>query len=145
MRITDADWAASAQLALRPAQSLEELRSAYRLVYESYLRSGYIRPNPVRMRFSYFNALPDVVTFVGMLKGEVVSTVSVIPDSPLMLPMDEIYHEEMQGLREQDRVVAEVTMLADRRAAFRRTVSTVLRMMKLVFDHARSVLKANDL
>jgi len=145
MRISDADWVSSAELVLRPVKSLEELRKAYRLVYETYLRSGYVRSNPMCVRFSYFNALPDAVTFVGLLRGEVVSTVSVIPDSPLMLPMDDIYHDELQGLRDRGRVVAEVTMLADRRAAFKRTLSAVLRLMKLVFDYAQSALKANDL
>ncbi len=131
---------------MRPAASRQELEDAYRLVYSSYLQRGYVPPDPSRMRLSVFNAFPTTVTFVAVLRSrQIIATVSLVPDSPIGLPMDEIYHAEVQKLRDQGRSVAEVTMLADRRLEIRRSLSMLLLMMKRVFDLATLVLNANDL
>jgi len=128
-----------------PAACRHELEQAFRLVYASYLQRGYIEPNPAEVRLSLFNAFPTTVTFVSVLEGTVIATVSLVPDTPVGLPMDEVYHEEVQALRDEGRRLAEVTMLADRRRKLRRTLPMLLFMMKRVFDYATLVLRANDL
>ena len=128
-----------------PAACRSELEQAYRLVYTSYLQRGYIEPNPTGIRLSIFNAFPTTVTFVSVLEGTVIATVSLVADTPVGLPMDEIYHDEVQALRDQGRKLAEVTMLADRRRELHRALPMLLFMMKRVFDYATLVLKANDL
>ena len=137
--------AVNGELQVRPAVSREELAEAYHLVYTTYLRRGYIGPNPARVRISSYNAFPSSVTFVAALRSHVIATVSLVPDTPVGLPMDEIYHDELQACRDAGRTVAEVTMLADRRFELRRSLPMLLRLMKLVFDHATLVLHANDL
>jgi len=130
---------------LRPAASREELEGAYRLVYRSYLRRAYIEPHPGGVRLTLFNAAPDAVTFIGALRGAIIATVSLLPDTPAGLPMDEVYHDELEDLRKAGRKLTEVTMLADRRLDMRRTLPMLLQLMKLVFDYATQVLHANDL
>ena len=130
---------------VRPAASRDELEQAYRLVYHSYLQRAYVNRDPSEIRLSIFNAFPGAITFVGAMAEEVISTVSLVPDTPVGMPMDEIFHHELQTLRANGRRLAEVTMLADRRAEFRRTLPMLLQLMKLVFDYATLVLKANDL
>ncbi len=137
--------AVNGELQVRPAVSREELAEAYHLVYSTYLRRGYIGPNPARVRLSVHNAFPSSVTFVAALRGDIIATVSLIPDTPVGLPMDEIYHDELQERRDAGKTLAEVTMLADRRFELRRSLPMLLRLMKLVFDHATLVLHANDL
>jgi len=133
-------------LTVRPAASRQELEEAYHLVYTGYLQYGYLEPDPSELRLSVFNAFPTTVTFVAVLRGEhIVATISLIPDSPIGLPMDEIYHEEAQRLRDAGRELAEVTMLADRRLEIRRSLPMLLLMMKRVFDYATLILNANDL
>jgi hypothetical protein len=51
----------------------------------------------------------------------------------------------VQALRDAGRRLVEVTMLADRRLSFRRSLAMVLALMKLVFDYATLSLKATDL
>ncbi len=130
---------------VRPAASRDELEEAYALVYRSYLWRGYIPPNDSGLRLSLFNLLPDAVTFAGAYDGGVVATVSLIPDSPAGLPMDDIYHTELSALRAQNRRIAEVTMLADRRLEIRRTLPMLLALMKLLFDYAIMMLECTDL
>ncbi len=88
--IEDADRTSGSRIVLRPVASFEELQSAYKLVYQTYLRNGYTAPNPSEMRFSYFNALPDAVTFVGVLRERVIATMSLLPDTSAGLPMDQV-------------------------------------------------------
>lgn len=132
-------------LNIRAAGSRDELEQAYRLVYLSYLHRDYIQESPAQLRLSLFNALPETATFVADLRGEIIATVTLVPDSPVGLPMDEIYRHQIQALRDQGRRLAEVTMLADRRHEMRRALPVVLLLMKRVFDYSTLVLKANDL
>ena len=87
----------------RPAVSRKEIKDAFRLVYRRYVERGYIEENPAKMRFTVFNALPDTTTFTCVLRGEVVSTATVVADSPAGLPADEIFREELDELRRQGR------------------------------------------
>jgi hypothetical protein len=132
-------------LSIRPSASRDELEHAFRLVYLSFLQREYIEENRSLLRFSIFNAFPETVTFVADLRGEIIATVTLVPDTPVGLPMDEIYHHEVQELRDQGRKLAEVTMLADRRHEIRRALPVVMMLMKRVFDYATLLLKANDL
>jgi len=132
-------------LSIRPSVSRWELEQAFRLVYLSFLQREYIEESASKLRFSIFNALPETVTFVADLREAIIATVTLVPDTPIGLPMDEIYHDEVQALRDQGRRLAEVTMLADRRHEIRRALPVVMQLMKRVFDYATLVLKANDL
>ena len=90
-------------LVIRPALSRAELESAYELVYQNYRPRDYMSPHPSCLRLTIFNAFPTTLTFVGVIYGEVIATVSLIPDTPIGLPMDEIYHDEVQLLRDAGR------------------------------------------
>jgi hypothetical protein len=133
------------EMTVRPAASRQELEEAYRLVYVSYRRRGYIEESAAGVRLTVFNAFPSTVTFVSVLRGQVVATVTLVPDTPVGLPMDEIYREEVDALRHAGRTPVEVTMLADRRREIHRALPMLLRLMKHVFDYAMLVLRADDL
>jgi hypothetical protein len=135
----------SADLEIRPVVNRAELESAYELVYQNYRSRDYIPANTTGLRLTIFNAFPTTITFVGVIHDEVIATVSLIPDTPVGLPMDEIYHDEVQALRDEGRRLVEVTMLADRRLSVSRSLAMVLALMKLVFDYATLSLKATDL
>ncbi len=135
----------NSDLSIRPSVSRDELEQAYRLVYLSFRQRDYIEESASRLRLSVFNALPETVTFVADLRDAIIATVTLVPDTSIGLPMDEIYHDEVQALRDQGRRLAEVTMLADRRHEIRRALPVVMQLMKRVFDYATLVLNANDL
>ena len=87
----------------RVARSRDELAQAFHLVYEEYLKQGYIHEHPSKMRLSLHNLVPETTTFIAKVDSTVVATATVIPDSPLGLPMDELYREELAGLATQER------------------------------------------
>jgi len=133
------------QVRVRPAASRVELEEAFRLVYRNYLGRGYAVPDSAEMRLSIHHALPETVTFVGLLRDDVIATVTLVPDSDLGLPMDAIYGRELDALRKQGRSPCEVSMLADRRMEIKRTLPMLLSLMKLVFDYTTETIEGTDL
>lgn len=132
-------------LTVRPAASRQELEDAYSLVYTSYRRRGYLPEHPEQIRLTVFNAFPTTTTFVAVLRQEVIATASLVLDTPVGLPMDEIYHDELEPLRQRGRKLTEATMLADRRRQLRRALPMLMQLMKRVFDQATLMLDADDM
>lgn len=132
-------------LELSLAQTRDDLLQAYELVYRNYLRAEYIDRHESRMRYNLFNALPETATVVAKLHKKVVTTASVIFDSPLGLPMDIIYQDEVDDLRSQGARLCEVTMLADRRRAGIRTIPSILKIFKLLLHYAHNKGRVTDI
>jgi hypothetical protein len=132
-------------LSFSVAQTAEDLRKAYRLVYRSYLRAEYIDPHPSEMRYSVFNALPETATLVAKLRKEIVTTATIVFDSPLGLPMDTIYQDEVDQLRSEEARICEVTMLADRRRAGVRTIPAILQVFKMILHYAHNRGRVTDI
>jgi len=102
------------------------------------------------VRFSIYNALPQTTTFVAVSDKTVVATATLVPDSSLGLPMDEIYHPELEAFRMNNKKLCEISMLASDTDLFRGGVSMMLNAKKLFFvfylfkiilDYARDYLK----
>ncbi len=135
----------------RVARTREELEKAFTLVYREYLKRGYItKESGTPFKISIYNALPDTTTFVAIAGNEILATATVIPDSPLGLPMDELYNEELKPFREKNKKICEISMLASNTDLFEGGISLMLNakkmflifnLFKLIFDYARNVLK----
>ena len=132
------------QIVTRPVRDVLELKKVLQLVHDSYVRSGYMKPNPAQIRLGVHYALPSTRTFVALEEEEIVATVSLFADSPLGLPLDSLYSDWVGGLRSQRRKVGEVGMLAYHCAGLARRSTALLLMMKLVFHDARQE-NINDL
>jgi len=130
----------------RVARSRQELEKAFHLVYQEYLKQGYVDEDPSQMRFLLHNALPETTTFVALIDGVVTATATVIADSPLGLPMDELYHQELEELRRGGKHLCEVSMLANSSELFSEQVPMMLNAKKMflifflfkhIFDYVR--------
>jgi hypothetical protein len=94
------------------AQSGQAVDQALRLVHDQYVARGYMRAHPSGQRRSPHYALTTTRVFVATRGPHVVGTVTLIEDSPLGLPMDEIYGADLDRLRAQRCRLAEVSALA---------------------------------
>jgi len=139
----------------RIVQTSAELTAAFQLVYREYLARHYVTSHPAQLKLSLHHALPTTTTFVAMhhVKG-VVGTITLACDSPLGLPMDEIYKSEVDRLRQQGLRVAEATMLALDSHLFGQGVFTLfhakkllltLNLLKVMFDYLRSCTPIDEL
>ena len=88
------------------------LEQAFRLQHDQYVAHGYMDAHPSGWRLSLHNALSATRVFVARCGGRVVGTMTLIADSPLGLPMDEIYTDELRRLRDARGNLAEVSALA---------------------------------
>ena len=134
-----------APILFTPARTLDELKGAFTLVHNSYVDRGYIDQAEQSLRFGIHNLLPETTTFVALLADTVIATVTLVVDSPLGLPMEVIYHDEVTALRKHGRRLGEVTMLADRRRQFLRTLPMVLALFRTLMDYAIDVPHLDDL
>jgi hypothetical protein len=100
--------------AIKIAENLDEHQQAFRLVYQEYVKSGYIpNPKPNGEIFSIFNLFPETAVFIVKSYQTVISTLSQFYDSKSFgLPMDSLYHEELSELRKKGRRIAEIGALA---------------------------------
>jgi hypothetical protein len=102
---------------LKVAVNRAEREGAFRLVYQSYLRAGLCEENHCGMRITPYQLLESTDIINAQLRGEVISTVSVVRDGELGIPMEQIYPEEVARRREAGLRLAEVSCLADRRSS----------------------------
>lgn len=107
-----------------------------------------------RTKISLFNALPLATIFVAKQKSKVVATVTLIPDSPMGLPMDRVYKKKLDVLRKKRLRIAEVCQLAIDEKLFPKEwfamfnfskLMFLFGIFKLVFDYARNVAELDGL
>jgi hypothetical protein len=128
-----------------PAQGLFDLFGAFRLVYRNGRSTGTCRENRYWMALTPFALLPEAVTFVARQGGTVVSTATVFADTPLGLPADETFADRTWRRRSRGRRVAELGLVADRRAVRLGRLGYLVRLVGMARDYARRICQARDL
>ncbi len=125
------------------AADLATRRAAYRLVYQLYLEKEYAQPHPARMWLSIYDALPETSTLVVKRRGEVVAALTVICDSPMGLPADRIYGQELDAMRRAGRRPAEIVSLGVSPRAGRGS-EILVKLFDFVYILARQIRGATD-
>ncbi|MBW1795988.1 MAG: hypothetical protein JRJ38_16460 [Deltaproteobacteria bacterium] len=99
---------------IKTAETRDELEQAFSLVYREYLRSDYItKPNGSRICATIYHVLPETAVFTCTFFHTVVGTFTYILDGKLFgLPMDALYHKELNALRDANRRLVEISSLA---------------------------------
>jgi hypothetical protein len=126
------------------ADTRDELEAAYRLVHEVYVSEGYTDPHRSGLRVNLRYALPTTATIVGLCEGSVVITLTVIGDSPLGLPMDMIFSEELYAFRKRGRYLVEIGALASHPDYRKRQQALALYADKASLLYAMRHLGADD-
>jgi hypothetical protein len=117
------------------ASTRSEWEEAFHLVADNYRARGYEEAS-ADCHFTSYHALPDTVVLVAKLGGQVVATMSVVPDNPLLgLPLEDLYRLEVQELRRQGRRLAETGSLAERGLTAREFRHVFTALMQLAWQH----------
>lgn len=125
-------------ITLRPATDPHELEMAFRLVYQSYLRAGLTESNSGGLRVTSHQLQETSEVFVAVKDQQVISTVSLILDGDLGLPLEDVYPCEVEQLRQKGLKLAEVSCLADRRESVERAKFVLLKLMIMLAQHAQN-------
>ncbi|MEZ4195560.1 MAG: hypothetical protein R3B53_04205 [Candidatus Paceibacterota bacterium] len=87
----------------------EELKIVSKLITQVYQGEGYISSDSDSgSKITEFLGNPDTKTFVATLDDKIVGTVSLAVDSSDGLPMDVIFREELNPVRQAGKSIAEV-------------------------------------
>ncbi len=137
------------QVDFRVVRTRTELEKAYALVYKEYLKKGFTSENSYGLRFSFYNALPETTTLIAIKDdSEVLATATIISDSALGLPMDDIFETELEQLRSDGKKICEITMLAVDADFFKHNFpalpfsssSYIFSFFKLIFDYVQDII-----
>lgn len=121
---------------IKIAETLDELTQTFRLIYAEYMEQGYIQaPHPEGLLYSIYNFLPKTCVFIFRSYLDVISTISYTPHTELFgLPMDSLYKDEIDVLRNQGRKVVEIGSLATERS--KRGKNVVMYLYKTIINYA---------
>lgn len=98
------------------ASSTEELEQAYNLVTQQYISVGFQNKQD-QLRLTKYHLLPESKVFIAIKKiphetDRVVGTLTLVKDTAMGLPMDEVYENQLNRLRISGLQLAEVIGLA---------------------------------
>ncbi len=129
---------------IKIAETLDEYSGAFALVHKEYADLGYVQPGSCGgLHYNIHSLLPKTCVFVFKAYLSVISTLSMIPDSPVFgLPMDALYKGELDELRERGRKVVEIGALATDKS--RRWKNIMMFIVKAMFHYA-VYTKVNDI
>ncbi len=129
---------------LTVASNRKQRERAYRLAHNVYGESGYVRSKRDGLIVSSYDAHPDTLTLLAEdASGNAVGTISLVFDSENGLPCDELFQDEMGGLRLQGRRLIEVTRLAIARD-YPRSKRLLVHLYNFVSIFARRVKGGTD-
>jgi hypothetical protein len=123
----------------------ESLHAAFRLTHDQYVRRGYMAPHPSGRRLSLYHALPTTKVFVAQERGAVVGTISLLQDSRLGLPMEDLYAAEVARFRVQGRRICEVSALAMSPGDGQRSLVAVLGLIRMAELYAAEVARLDEI
>jgi hypothetical protein len=112
------------------ATSLEEVESAWQLVYERYTQMGLINENPFGIHAVPGAVGPHACVIWGPDGPDVGYTMTLFRDNAMALALDSVYARELDEFRGQGCRLLEVGMLADRRQSASRGVGALFSMMR---------------
>ena len=98
-------------MTIKIVQSGDELEQALNLLYNVYVRAGYMKPHPSRLRVTKYHALPNTITLVASDKGKIIGTLTIIPDSTFGIPSDHLEGVRHSSIPRSENL-AEISSLA---------------------------------
>lgn len=131
------------RLVLKIAETQEELAACFKLLHDSYVSSGFMKPDPSGMRVTIYHALPTTTTLCAKFDGEVVGTMSLIRESLFGFPLQSIF--DLSQVRANKGNIAEVSALAVH-PKFRKTGGAILfPLMKFMYDYCTTFFDTRHL
>jgi hypothetical protein len=129
---------------IQVAQTGEERQRAWALVYEAYAKKGYAGGDPEKLWYGLFDALPDTRTFLASRGGQDAATLTLVFDSPLGLPADALYGDELDAIRRRGRRACEIVSLVNVEDRASRCFEVLKHMFRLAYLTAVEMEDAQD-
>lgn len=112
------------------ASSLEQVESAWRLVYDRYSDMGLIDENPFAIHAVPTGVGQHACVIWGPEGSKADYTMTLFRDNSGRLALDSVYPRHLDEMRQEGRRLLEVGMLADRRRCASRGIAALFSMMR---------------
>jgi hypothetical protein len=123
------------RLELKIAQTQDELEACFRILHDSYVAAGFMKPDPSGLRVTVYHALPTTTTLCAKWDGRVVGTISIIREGVFGFPLQSVF--DLTGLRALGGKITEVSSLAVD-PSFRKTGGMVMfPLMKFMREYSK--------
>ncbi|MBA4389198.1 MAG: hypothetical protein C0404_14590 [Verrucomicrobia bacterium] len=126
------------------AQTLPEKKRAWRMVYQSYLEKGYAKIDSDELWYGLYDMLPQTTTFIASRDGIDVATLTVVFDSEFGVPADQLYHDELDRMRQDGRRICEIVSLASNESDRRQGIEVLKHLFNVGFHMASKLVDATD-
>lgn len=126
------------------ANKITDRIQAYQLLYSVYIEKEFATPNKTKMWYSLFDAHPDTVTFIAKEYDKVVGAITVVFDSEMGLPAENVYAKEINQLKKQNKKPAEIISLGISKEA-RGAQKVLVKLFNLAYLTAKGVHLASDI
>lgn len=113
------------------ATTMDEIMQAYNLVYEEYLQMGLVKESLKPYKVTKYSLLPSSSILIVKKGDEVIATMSHIMDSPMGLPLEELW--PLDSIRTNGKRIAEISALAIKKNFRRARGVILLPLMKLLY------------
>jgi len=133
------------EFSARVASTAGDRVAAWRLAYREYRRMGFAEHDPLGLWYSLFDALPRTTTILVEHGRALVGVVTVVPDSPMGLPADRTFPQEMRRLRRGSGQLAEAVSLVQACEGARSGALVISKLCELTCLCAERVLGAGAL
>jgi hypothetical protein len=120
------------------ATTRQQREAAFHLVYNSYLQAGLGEMNDYEMRVTPYHLTDCSEIFVATRRGKVIFTMTLIMDGEeLGMPMESVYGDEVNRLRQRGVRLGEVSCLADCQRHVKEFFPIFLNTSRLMVQYAR--------
>ena len=141
--LVDCDGQPDPRLELKIADDQDELEACFRILHDSYVAAGFMRPDPSGLRVTIYHALPTTTTLCAKFDGQVVGTITIIREGVFGFPMQSAF--DLSPVRARLGRVAEISALAIA-PAFRKTGGKLLfPLMKFMYEYCREYFDTRHL
>ncbi|MEX2215240.1 MAG: hypothetical protein WD768_13995 [Phycisphaeraceae bacterium] len=123
----------AAGLRIEIAQRPDQVAAAWELVYQAYRDAELIEDNPHRIHTVPQAIRPTTSVVVAYEGKKVVSTLTIMHDGPVGLPLDRVYQPHLDRMRQDGKRLMEVGLFADSQLPISRATVAFREMMRFVF------------
>ncbi len=105
--IPDLVW--DSNFVIEIARTQEDLEAIFRLQHESYLSRGLMKPQASGLRCTIYHFLPQTNHIVVKYKNLLIASMTLVADSPLGLPAEKYFTDEINQLRKTGEETVELS------------------------------------
>lgn len=132
------------EITFKIADCEAELEASFALVYQEYLKLGYVSANTLKLRATVHHALSTTSTLVAIYQGSVVGTLTLVRDNKLGLPLENNF--SLAAIRTASKRMAEITSMVIHTDFRRKKGGIVLfGLLKLMYLYATKCFGTSDL